>query len=675
MDLLAGTLLAAIATIAVLALPGLPLALALRMRGLVLCAVLPVLSLAVIALSAEVGHELRADWSLLVPLALGILLAGVVLGARELHRRRARHRPRHLGAAGRPALPLLPTGREGLRAVLVPVAGLLLGGGSLLVLQLRRMGSVDAVSQTFDNVFHLSAVRHVMRLHDASVGVVGGMTRLPGESGYYPALWHQAASLVAQLSGQDVALASNVLMLAAGCVVWPLGMMALVGSATSGGRAAVGLAGALAGISGAFPLELMSWGLLLPYLLSIVLLPTLLLGAAHLLALSPAARRLDPAQLAAILIASLLAVTLAHPQGALAAIVLGLPMALVAVGMRVRSLRRGDTDSPAGLAATAGLALLALAAGLVGWSIARPSRGASSWDPTAHPGEAVRQVLSLAPNSSQAFLPLALILLAAVLAVALRSRSRWLLVPWLVAAGADVLIRSLPEGDLRYLLTGPFYSDNHRVSALTVLLAVPLLAVGLEAIGRELRDRATARGAAPSVLTAIGALGALVAPLVLGVSWASPATGQAERGALPQWQGQQLLSPDERALLTEVPGIVPPDAVVATNPWNGGSLVYALADREVTSLYMTEEVPRDTTLLHDRLDEARHDPRVCDAMHEEGVEYALDFGPEELWDRRDTMSGMKDLSSSGVGVVVAQEGDAKLLRLLPCRGTDGSMSS
>ena len=61
MDLPAGTLLAVIATIAVLVLPGLPLALALRMRGLVLCAVLPVLSLAVIGLSAEIGHELRAD--------------------------------------------------------------------------------------------------------------------------------------------------------------------------------------------------------------------------------------------------------------------------------------------------------------------------------------------------------------------------------------------------------------------------------------------------------------------------------------------------------------------------------------------------------------------------------------------------------------------------------------
>ena len=669
MDLLAGTLLAAIATIAVLALPGLPLALALRMRGLVLCAVLPVLSLAVIALSAEVGHELRADWSLLVPLALGILLAGIVLGARELHRRRAGHRPRHLGVADSLTPPVLPTGREGLLAALVPAAGLVLGGGSLLVLQLRRMGSVDAVSQTFDNVFHLSAVRHVMRLHDASVGVVGGMTRLPGESGFYPALWHQAASLVAQLSGQDVALASNVLMLAAGCVVWPLGMMALVGSATSGGRAAVGLAGALAGISGAFPLELMSWGLLLPYLLSIALLPTLLLGAAHLLALSPAARRPDPAQLAAILIASLLAVTLAHPQGSLAAIVLGLPMALVAVGVRVRSLRRGDTDSPAGLAATAGLALLALAAGLVGWSIARPSRGASSWDPTAQPGEALRQVLSLTPNSAQASLPLALLLLAAVLAVALRSRSRWLLAPWLAAAGADVLIRSLPEGDLRYLLTGNWYTDNNRVTALIAVAAIPVLALGIESLQRWAGRRRPRLAGLPGQAAA-----GTAAVLVLVLALISPGSRVNQGYFENDWQSGVLLTSDERELLEQLPEVVPEDAVIATNAWNGSSLAYALSDRQVLNTYMSFQAEPEVHLLNGRLDEATTNPEVCDAAEDLHVDYALDFGPQELHERSATYTGLNEISETGAAEVVLQVGDAKLLRMLPCRGTDGSMN-
>src|SRR5699024_12014644 len=97
---------------------------------------------------------------------------------------------------------------------------------------------------------------------------VGGMTRLEGQEGYYPALWHQAASLVTQLAGQDdIILASNVLMLVIGAVVWPLGLVALVGTTTSAGPLGWLLTGALAGVSALFPLALMSWGVLLAYVL------------------------------------------------------------------------------------------------------------------------------------------------------------------------------------------------------------------------------------------------------------------------------------------------------------------------------------------------------------------------------------------------------------------------
>ena len=65
------------------------------------------------------------------------------------------------------------------------------------------------------------------RLGDGSAWTVGGMTTLPGEETFYPALWHQTVSLVVQLSGQDIVLASNLVMLLLGTTVWPLALMAL----------------------------------------------------------------------------------------------------------------------------------------------------------------------------------------------------------------------------------------------------------------------------------------------------------------------------------------------------------------------------------------------------------------------------------------------------------------
>src|SRR5699024_1594695 len=79
-------------------------------------------------------------------------------------------------------------------------------------------------------------------------------------------------------------------------------------------------------------------------------------------------------------------------------------------------------------------------------------------------------------------------------------------------------------------------------------------------------------------------------------------------------------------------------------------------------------------LLNAELDEARTDPEVCDAVEELDVEYALDFGPQEIHGRSATYTGLNEISETGAAEVGRQVGDAQLLRMLPCRGTDGSMT-
>src|SRR5690606_29291315 len=129
-----------------------------------------------------------------------------------------------------------------------------------------------------------------------------GMTALPGNESYYPALWHQTVSLVVQLSGQEIILASNVVMLLLGALVWPLALMALVRTGTSAGPAGWMAAGALAGVTAAFPLSMMSWGILLPYLFSLTMMPLVLMLIVHLVGLAPAGeQRLGGRQLVVLL--------------------------------------------------------------------------------------------------------------------------------------------------------------------------------------------------------------------------------------------------------------------------------------------------------------------------------------------------------------------------------------
>ena len=687
-------LAALVAAVLVLAVPGLPAVLMLRLRPLTALVALVPTSLLVIALAAEAGHLLAVPWTPLSPLVLALLLGAALWPLRR--RLAAAPAPRDAGpadarassavsspsagadddsdaaapgvAVGRaaPAVPLgaLAASARGRAAVLL--TGLVIGGGSILVQALGVMGSVRAVSQTYDNVFHLNAVRHVLRLGDASAWTVGGMTALPGEESFYPSLWHQAVSLVVQLSGQEIPLASNMLMLLLAAVVWPLGLMALMRTSTAAGPLGWLAAGSLAGITATFPLVMFSFGILLPYFLSLTMLPMVVITLVHLAGLAPASRqRLRPLQVAVLLPVSCAAAALAHPQAVFGGLVIGVPLLAWACLVRLRvRLLRGPGPGRRVWPLLLGTAAVVAAAVPV-WLELRPAEAASFWTPTATAPQAVGQTLSLAADESPTWVPLGLVMMLCGAAVLAGSRSRWLLAPCAAVMVMSVLARSVPEGSLRYLLTGNWYGDGHRIVALLAVVAIPVLALGVEVIlVRAARLLPVLRGAASPLLAVAVLLGLLVPSLL------SPSGRDSVRFAAYQWQSDLLLTADERELLERLPEVVPEDAVIATNALNGSSLAYAISDREVLNIYMSFQAEPEVHLLNRALDDARTEPEVCDAVHELDVEYALDFGPREVGPGSATYLGLNEISRTGAAEVVLQVGEAKLLRMLPCRGTD-----
>src|SRR5690625_5817543 len=102
------------------------------------------------------------------------LVLGLLLGASvsTLGPPRARHRhtaePDTAVPAPAPAGGVGPFFASARGRATATVGGLLVGGVFILVRQLSIMGSLDAVSQTYDNVFHLNATRHILRLQDRS---------------------------------------------------------------------------------------------------------------------------------------------------------------------------------------------------------------------------------------------------------------------------------------------------------------------------------------------------------------------------------------------------------------------------------------------------------------------------------------------------------------------------
>src|SRR5699024_3861312 len=230
------------------------------------------------------------------------------------------------------------------------------------------------------------------------------------------------------------------------------------------------------------------------------------------------------------------AVALAHPQGVFAGIVLGLPILLWGTVSRARerfsSARREDHR----LWPLATVTLVALIGSVEMWERFRPVRGSAVWEPNASLMEALGQALSLAPNHTPTFVPLGAVVLGCAAAVLLLSRSRWLLAPWAAATAMSVVTRSTPVGDLRYLLTGNWYSDNNRITALVAVAAVPVLALGIESLQRWAgRRRPAPAGTAGQVAAAV------VAVLVLALGMASPGSRVNEGYFESMWRSSGLL--------------------------------------------------------------------------------------------------------------------------------------
>src|SRR5690625_4370408 len=137
-----------------------------------------------------------------------------------------------------------------------------------------------------------------------------------------------------------------------------------------------------------------------------------------------------------------------------------------------------------------------------------------------------------------------------------------------------------------------WYSDNYRVTAILAVVAIPVLAVGIDAIGGR------AAAVWPVLRSLLGVVVAmLLTAAVLTMNLLSPATAVSQQDMLGHWIYDALLSDDERELLEQLPEVVPEDAIIATNAWNGSSLAYAISDREVLNTHMGFEAEPEVHLL------------------------------------------------------------------------------
>ena len=657
-----------LAAAVLLFVPGALVGAAAGLRTSLVVAMAPAISIAIIAGTGVVAPAVGLAWGP-VPIAAATALTALALLAARLWIAGRRPGRREVGARRRP-------GRGTIAAWCVAwplsaaVTGYTVG---------RLFNTPDAISQTFDAVFHLNAVEWILKTGNASS--LRLLLEAP-QGSFYPLGWHTLVAAAMRLCGAtDVPVATNATALAVSGLVWTSGCLALTHILLRGRPLALLVAAVMAGSFSAFPILLLNWGVLYPNFLSVALLPALLAAARELVPTAGA----RPTGL--VLPAGALGVGgLGLTQPNTAATLL-LALVILAVARAVTTVRTPPAERPAGALRRQALVSGGLTAVLVlTWIVMRPPRSAGElWGANYAASSSIGEAITSMPA------PLWMIWVPAVLAfigfvTALRTDGyRWLAALHATTGALYVVARSTQDADLRFFLVGIWYNDSNRLAALLPVTAVPLAALGMLAVARwaralaaQLSDAQWARGARER-LTAIGervrilswwrwaAYPAVVTALVLTgpLSTAMSNTVWLLEQTYLFSPGSPSITPDERALIDELPDLIDKDAVVAVDPRSGAALAYALAGVDTTLKHLLHRHDPEVYVIQDKLNKAATDPTVCPAVRKLGATYALYF-PGKTISNQKPFPGFTHLDTAPGFELVAKQGDAALYRITAC---------
>lgn len=615
----------------------------------------PAVSISVIAGAGVVAPFIGVRWGLPLIFATTLLLVLVLGGARvavEVVRRRRGTVP-----ADTPRFRTSPTD------VAVHLGLLALAAVINTWLVARDLNTPDTVSQTFDGVFHINAVEWIFRTNNASSLVCH--LESP-EGGVYPMGWHTlVAASMEFIHARDIVLATNATIIVVAAVVWPLGCLGLANRLFRGRRLAMVSTAFMCTTATAFPLLLVSFGVVYPNYMALAMLP----GAiTPLMDLFPGHDEPPaPPVIIPILILAVGGLGMTQPNSIATFLTALILLMGVWVLRAITGARQGGPDRQIRARIIVCILLTPVVLGI--WIGMRP-RQDIAWGPDATLGTAIGEIITSSPRGLTIMWLVAIPAVVGAVAAWKRRRLRWFVVFHGINCFLFSVAAATPLGNLRYYLVGTWYAVPDRVAALLPIGAVPLAALGMctiadWAVGRFPRlqlDKARVRGQYRRV--AYGTL-VVVFTLLGPASWSMDVTLHRLEETYIIGPDSPMLSLDERTMIDMLPQFVGEDDVVAIDPSSGSVLAYGLSGTETTVKHLYFHHTPELDLLNDQLHYAATNPKVCQAVRDLGVTYVLDF-PGRTINDRGTMRGFGDMASADGFEIVAKRGKAALYRVTAC---------
>jgi predicted ATP-dependent serine protease len=632
----------------------------------------PLLTFALVAVSAIVLGKTGIPWSLISFVPVAAVMVAAAAGVMHLAGRRW---PSAVPDASSEAA-------ENWAGNTVPLAwpviGAVLGGFLTLHATEDMVFGPEAFSQTLDNSFHMNAIRWIQEHGDASSLTLGAVAAANQEPTFYPAGWHDFVYLIYSTTGTSIATATIVMILLAAGIIWPCSLVAMCLSIPHlRPLQALAIPALTCGFF-AFPGLLLFWGVLFPNLLGYALLPAFVALLLHMIQLMARREYSFVLSLSLTILVGLGGLALVHPNAVVSAAVFAVPMLLGGV---VQVLRTRGASTRERLVGTG--VLVALIAGCVTiWLSLRPSEEASDlWTAIMSEGEAVYQFLflglenanPLGGNFAPAYL-LGFLALWGVGYLLYKRRNLWLIGSWMLVGYMWIIAASVPRGDFRLLMVAPWYTDHFRLAALVVFPAVLLAGIGLGGAVEGIFVRimhAIPREKHAKVAPAMMGASMVLVLAVAGLSSRTPAMHDATLQVAERYKvtpTSDILNQDEMNVINEIPKIVPKDDVIVNNPWDGSAYIYALADRHLTSYHFEFQTsPKYAAILND-LKDARTNPEVCREVNQYKAHWYVhlenqgNFGPAQ----QKNYDGMVAAIDTDVLTPVYSSGPMTLYRISAC---------
>ncbi|WP_324650838.1 DUF6541 family protein [Georgenia sp. H159] len=558
-------------------------------------------------------------------------------------------------------------GPLGTRSAAAVAAAVLAGFLLLAAPFVAALPSPDAPLQQWDGVFHLNALVTVR--DTATATPLGGLAPLYGDgtlAPYYPTGWHALMAVAPGLA--SVPAATNVGILVLGVGVWLVGLAGLAREVFARQALPAVLAPLLAASFVAFPAVQLGVLGQLAHGLSTALLPGALLLVVR--AVRAAECRAGWGPVACHAVAAVVAVggvVVAHASGIFSLAVLAGPVVAGAVlAWAVRRVRGGRRVLGVGaVVALTGVVVAGpvVAANLDALSVVVGFERASGRTHAA----ALREVLfdqtltfDYAHDGVWQHLAITAATLAGGVLLLLRRRHRWLVVAFVLAVGLAVLASGPEDHPLRWL-AGFWYTQAGRIAPVAVVPAVLLAAVALAALVRWARARSAAGVALAAVLALVAVSVAVRLPLQHGVAASAYAPSELAWGT--------MATDEELAMMRRAARVLPADAVVVGDPFNGSALLPAVAGVDVVFPQLGPSGMSDAqVVLREGLSDVHDDPAVCAALADVGATHLYqDTALEADGAKRGPPTrAMEDVDVSTGFVEVESAGTAAIYRIEVC---------